>query len=275
MPELFLGDLSQRKLFDILKPLLMSKKTGRLTFKGKEKGEMQLETGNIVHAKTQDLSGENAFFMIMSWKAGRVDFEPNILPKERTIPIPSEQLLLNWSSRKMEWEGVQETIPSTQSVLPNQPVLPNQSVFRLCLQKNGDSKTVSLDQWNVLALSNGMRNVSEIAKILNWDALKVSRVIYQLVQTGLMEQGDEQKPVKKKLVRESFFSVIENEMKKVMGAVSPFVIDDKLVELGERKDSFPQDRFLFFIEALGDEIPNDLKRREFKKSVMESLSLEK
>ena len=275
MPELFLGDLSQRKLFDILKPLLMSKKTGRLTFKGKEKGEMQLEMGNIVHAKTQDLSGENAFFMIMSWKAGRVDFEPNILPKERTIPIPSEQLLLNWSSRKMEWEDVQETIPSDQSVLPNQPVLPNQSVFRLCLQKNGDSKTVSLDQWNVLALSNGMRNVSEIAKILNWDELKVSRVIHQLVQTGLMEQGDEQKPVKKKLVRESFFSVIENEMKKVMGAVSPFVIEDKLVELGERKDSFPQDRFLFFIEALGDEIPNDLKRREFKKSVMESLSLEK
>jgi len=269
MPELFLGDLSQRKLFDILKPLLMSKKTGRLTFKGKEKGEMQLEMGNIVHAKTQDLSGENAFFMIMSWKAGRVDFEPNILPKERTIPIPSEQLLLNWSSKKMEWEDIQETIPSNQSVLPKE------SVFRISLQKNGGSKTVSADQWNVLALSNGMRNVSEVAKILNWDELKVSKVIYQLVQTGLMEQGDEQKPVKKKLVRESFFSVIENEMKKVMGAVSPFVIEDKLVELGERKDSFPQDRFLFFIEALGDEIPNDLKRREFKKSVMESLSLEK
>ena len=54
------------------------------------------------------------------------------------------------------------------------------------------------------------------------------RAIYQLVQAGLMEQVGEQKPVKKKLVRESFFSVIENELKKVMGAVSPFVIDDKL-----------------------------------------------
>jgi hypothetical protein len=269
MPELFLGDLSQRKLFDILKPLLMSKKTGRLTFKGKEKGEMQLEMGNIVHAKTQDLSGENAFFMIMSWKAGRVDFEPNILSKEKTIPIPSEQLLLNWSSRKMEWEDVQETIPS------NQPVFPNQSVFRLSLQKNGDSRTVSADQWNVLALSNGMRNVSEISRILNWDELKVSRVIYQLVQTGLMEQGDEQKPVKKKLVRESFFSVIENEMKKVMGAVSPFVIDDKLVEFGEKRDSFPQGKLLSFVEALGEEIPQDGKRKEFKRVVMEFFSIEK
>jgi hypothetical protein len=269
MPALFLGDLSQIKLFDILKPLLMSKKTGRLTFKGKEKGEMQLEKGNIVHAKTQDLSSEDAFFMIMSWKTGRVDFEPNILPEERTISIPSEQLLLNWSSRKMELKEVQEQIPS------NPPVFPSQSVFHLSLQKNGDSKIVSADQWNVLALSNGMRNISEIAKNLNWDELKVSRIIYQLVQTGLMEQGDEQKPVKKKLVRESFFSVIENELKKVMGAVSPFVIDDKLLEFGEQKDSFPQDRALFFIEALGDEIPNDLKKREFKKSVMESLSHEK
>ena len=52
MPEIFLGDLSQVKLFDILKPLLMGKKTGKLSFKGKENGEMYLEIGNIVHAKT-------------------------------------------------------------------------------------------------------------------------------------------------------------------------------------------------------------------------------
>jgi hypothetical protein len=263
MPEIFLGDLSQVKLFEILKPLLMGKKTGRLTFKGKENGEIYLELGNIVHAKTPDSSGEFGFFTIMGWKMGRITFEPDDLPLERTIPIPSEQLLLNWSSKKIEWERIHEAIPS------------NHAIFRLSLQRDGENKNISADQWNVLALSNGMRTISEIAKTLRWDELKTVRMTHQLFQAGLMEQVGQQKPVKKKLVRESFFSEIENELKKVMGAVSPFVIDDKLSEFGEKRDSFPQDKLLSFVEALGEEIPHDDKRKEFKRAAMEFFSIEK
>ena len=50
MPEIFLGDLSQVKLFDIFKPLLMGKKTGKLCVRGKENGEIYIEMGIIVHA---------------------------------------------------------------------------------------------------------------------------------------------------------------------------------------------------------------------------------
>ena len=263
MPEIFLGDLSQVKLFDILKPLLMGKKTGKLSFKGKESGEMYLEIGNIVHAKTPNSFGEYGFFTIMGWKMGRITFEPDEFPPERSIPIPSEQLLLNWSSKKMEWERIREIIPS------------NNAIFRLSLQRDGENKHISADQWNVLALSNGVRNVSEVARALNLDEFKVIKAIYLLVQAGLMEQVGEQKPIKKKLVRENFFSVIENELRKVMGAVSPFVVDDKLVEFGENKDSFPQDKLLSFVEALGEEIPQDNKRKEFKRAVLEFFSIEK
>jgi len=263
MSEIFLGDLSQVKLFDILKPLLMGKKTGKLSFNGRENGKMYLELGNIVHAKTPDSSGEYGFFTIMGWKTGRIAFEPDEPPPERTISIPSEQLFLNWSSKKIEWEKIREMIPS------------NSAVFCLSPQNNGESKTVSADQWNVLALSNGMRNISEVARVLNWDDFKVIKAIYQLVQAGLMKQVGQQKPFKKKLVRESFFSEIENELKKVMGAVSPFVIDDKLSEFGEKRDSFPQDKLLSFVEALGEEIPHDDKRKEFKRAAMEFFSIEK
>jgi len=260
MPEILLGDLSQVKLFDILKPLLMGKKTGRLSFRGKENGEMYLETGNIVHAKAPTSSGEYAFFTIMGWKVGRISFEPDEPPPERTIPIPSEQLLLNWSSKKIEWERIREVIPS------------NSAIFSLSARSNGENKNITPDQWAVLALSNGTRSISEVAKFLDWDEFKVIRTIYQLIQAGLMEQAGVRKPIQKKLVREDFFSVIENELRKVMGAVSPFVVDDKLAEFGEKRDSFPQDKLLSFVEALGEEIPHDQRRREFKKNVMEFFS---
>jgi len=263
MPEIFLGDLSQVKLFDILKPLLMGKKTGRLSFRGKENGEMYLELGNIVHAKTPNASGEYGFLAIMGWKMGRISFEPDEPPPERTIPIPSEQLLLNWSSKKMEWERIREVIPS------------NGAVFCLIPRSDGESKNINSDQWSVLALSNGERSISEIAKFLNWDEFKVIRTTYQLVQAGLMEQAGEQKPVQRKLVRENVFTMIENELRKVMGAVSPFVVDDKLAEFGEKKDSFPENKFLSFVEALGEEIPHEERKREFKKTVMEFFSIGK
>ena len=263
MFELLLGDLSQVKLLDVVSPLLMGRKTGKLSFKGKENGEMYLEMGNIVHAKTPHSSGEYGFFTIMEWKTGRVTFEPDVLPPERTISVPYEQLLANWSSKKMEWERIREVIPS------------DSAIFRFSHLNDGQDKTLSADQWNVLALSDGVRNLSEIARVLNWDQFRVIKTVYQLVQIGLTEQVGGQKPVKKKLIREDFFSVAENELRKIMGAVSPFVIDDKLAEFEEKKDSFPQDKLLSFVEALGEEIPHDEKRKEFKKTIMEFFRLEK
>ena len=61
MAEIFLSDLSQVRLFDILKPLLLGKKTGILSIKGKENGEIFFELGNIVHVKVGPSLGEDAF----------------------------------------------------------------------------------------------------------------------------------------------------------------------------------------------------------------------
>jgi DNA-binding MarR family transcriptional regulator len=260
MPETLLGDLSQVKLFDILKPLLTEKKTGRVNIRGKEDGEICFEIGDIVHARTNHFAGENAFFTIMGWKAGRITFDPGVHPKEKTIPITTEQLLLNWSSRKQEFEKIKEVIPSTHSI------------FRLSLQKDGKEKNISADQWNMLVLSNGMKTISEIAKSLEWDEYKVLKTVYQLVQVGLLERAEDRVSAKKKSVKEDFFAVLDMELKKVMGPVAPFIIDDKLVEFGEDKASFPQERALPFMEALSEEISNPSKRNEFLKVTIKLIS---
>lgn len=262
MPEIILNELSQVKLFDILKPLLVGKKNGLISIKGKNNGEIYLENGDIVHAKTNQSSGEDAFVTIMGWREGRCAFEPDVYPKERTIPFPSEQLLLNWSYRKQEWEKVRKAIPSLNTI------------FHLSTQGSSGDKNIKADQWNVLALTNGVRTVSEIANTLGWDEFKTSKTIYQLIQAGLLERGEEQRPSGKKKVGEKFFATVENELKKVMGPVAPFIIEDKLVELGEVKDFFPQEEARSFIESLGQEIPNEPKRKEFLRAMGAFLSRE-
>lgn len=260
MSENFLGDLSQVKFFDILKPLLTDKKTGKITIRGQEEGEIYLESGDIVHARTNHFTGDYAFFTIMGWKAGKIVFDPRAAINEKTIPITTEQLLLNWSSRKQEFEKIKETIPSPHII------------YRLSLQKNEGEKHISPDQWSVLVLCNGTKTVAEITKSLGWDEYKTFKTVYQLVQSGLLERVEDRTGTKKRLVKEDFFSILDTELKKAMGPVAPFIIDDKLIEFGEQKETFPQERALSFIEALSEEIPNPSKRNEFLKTIMKLLS---
>jgi hypothetical protein len=260
MPEIFLGDLAQIKLFDVLKPLFSSKKTGRIMFRGKEGGELYLELGNITHAKTNNAVGEYAFFTLMGLKVGKASFEPDEVPSERTISISTEQLLLNWSYRKQEWDKIKEVIPA-----PN-------AFFRLSLQKSPENKNINADQWNVLALCNGTKSVSEITETLNWDEFKTSKTILQLVQLGLLVKAEGQRPLEKKLVGENFFLKLENEFKKAVGPVASVIIDDKLNEIGNAPASFPQDQALPLVEALGEEVPRDAQKKEFIRAMMEFLS---
>jgi hypothetical protein len=262
MPETFIGELSQAKFFDLIKPLLTGKKTGLLVIKGNGNGEIFIETGNIVHARTGRSFGEEAFINMMSWQIGKITFQPDVPHWEKTIFIPTENLLLNWSYKKQEWEKIRQVVPS-----PN-------AIFRISLQNHSEDKNIKGDQWNVLALANGTRTVIEIAKILEWDEFKTSKVICQLVQDGLLERGGDGVASSKKFMDRGFFQMVENELKSIMGPVASFIIDDQLAAFGVIKDSFPQDQVLPFVEALSEEIPNEKKKKEFKRTIMAFLSLE-
>jgi hypothetical protein len=257
MAEIFLGELSQIKFFDILKPLLTGKKTGLLAVRGKQNGEIGLEEGNIIHARTAQSTGEDALFAILSWRVGRTTFEVEISPRERTILNSTEQVLLNWSHRKQEWEKIRKVIPS------------GNAVFRLALLKAPEDRTIPGDHWNVLALANGMRSISEIAGALNWDEFKASKVICQLITAGLMEKAEDLTTPVKRWAGQDFFLRVETEMKKVMGPVASFVVEDKLTEWGEAKDFFPLEQAKPFVLALSEEIPNEAKRKEFIRRLTE------
>ena len=251
MPEMFLGDLAQVKLFDILASLLNSKKTGKIMVRGKEGGELYLELGNITHAKTDNAIGEYAFFTLIGLKVGKASFEPDEVPFERNISISTEQLLTNWSFQKQERDKIREVIPSPNTIL------------HLSLQKSPENKNINAEQWNVLALCNGEKSVLEISKTLGWDEYRTSKIIFQLVQLGLLGKGETKKPINKIPVSENFFLILETELKKVFGPMATFIINDKLSDLGETKGSLAQDEAHSFVEAISKEISQDSKKKEF------------
>ena len=248
-----LGDLSKTKFFDLIKPLLVERKTGLLKIEGDEHGEIFLEAGNIIHARTAYSFGEEAFISIMNLQTGKATFQPDVPSQEKTIFTQTENLLLNWTYKKEEWEKIRMVVPS-----PN-------AIFQISLQHHSEDKNIKGDQWNVLALANGTRTVLEIAKILKWDEFKTSKVILQLVQEKMLEIG------RGESIDRGFFQKVEKELKNVMGPIASIIVDDLVTEFGENKESFPQDRAVPFVETLSKEVADEKKRRDFKKTMMEFL----
>lgn len=266
MPSYFIGELSDTRLFDLVKPLLDGKKSGMISIKGREYGEIHIEAGQIIHAWTNYNKGEEAILAIMEWRVGRVSFDWEVTTEERTVNESTEQLLASWANRENEWKTIRESVPSPGVM------------FHIAMQDNTEDRSITGDQWKVLALCDGSKRVSDIAASLHWDIFKTSKTISQMVKAGLLERVgevlEEQKPVQKKTVNGNFFPFVENELKKIMGPIAPIIIDDIVAEINESKESFPQEMVDKLLESIVAEIPDMTKRAEFTKAVHNTLTNE-
>jgi len=264
MPNDFIGDLSKTRLLDLIAPLLTRKKSGLVQIKGPQAGEIFIEGSNIMHARTGELSGEEAVLAMMEWSTGRATFDWEATTDEQTVFMPTEQLLMIWTNREAEWGKIRELIPS-----PN-------VVFRMPVNGCPDNRNVQANQWKILALCNGMRSVSDIAETLNWQLFETSQTLYGMVQDGLLEKTAEKKVEQavhvRRTVNGNFFPIIENELRKMMGPIAPIIIDDKLAEFGESRDAFPEDRLPPFVQAIGEEISDTSKRALFTRFMAEHLA---
>ena len=93
----------------------------------------------------------------------------------------------------------------------------------------------------------------------------------QFMQAARLAVATREPPPKKHAER-NLVSVIEHELKRVMGPVATVIMDDKLAELGESRDCFPEDRIEPFVRALGDEITDLPKRARFSRAMAEYLT---
>lgn len=260
----FIGDLSKNKLLDLIAPLLAKKKSGMILIKGHQTGEVYLEGSNIIHAKTGDLTGEEAILAMMEWNAGRATFDWEAAGSEQTVFMPTEQLLMIWKNREAEWARIREVIPSTGTV------------FQIPVNGCPDNRSVHANQWKILALCNGQRSVAEIAETLNWQIFETAQTLCGMVQDGLLEKSGEKKSETvasaRRIVNSSIFQVVENELRKIMGPIAPIVIEDALADLGESRDDFPEEKLSAFTQAVSQEISDAAKRTQFARIISEHLA---
>ena len=116
---------------------------------------------------------------LFTWSDGLFHFEPNQLPSDDsiTVSINLENIILEGSRRLKEWERLQDELPDLGVALK----------FTDRPQAQLRNINLSVDEWRVISYINPRNSIKQIAQRIGMDDFQIRRIIYGLLQAGLVE----------------------------------------------------------------------------------------
>jgi hypothetical protein len=147
--------------------------------------ELGLLLINANYISQQDiLASLQAYFVnvvnrLFTWVEGIFRFENNLMPPEDkiTVRISLENIIIEGSRRMREWEQLQDEIPSLDMALK----------FTDRPGANLRNVNLSVEEWRIVSYINPKNTIRQIAKTTNKSDLDIRRIVYGLMQAGLVE----------------------------------------------------------------------------------------
>jgi hypothetical protein len=152
------------------------------TVNDKQLGMMLIEAGHVtqddilqsVRQHTRDI-----VFRVFTWSDGMFRFEPNVLPPEDRIvvPIKLENIIMEGTRRVKEWEQLQDELPNLDMAL------------RFTDRPDARLRNINLsvEEWRVVSFINPRNSIRQIAKANNVSDFQIRRIVYGMLQAGLVE----------------------------------------------------------------------------------------
>ncbi|HEU4698078.1 MAG TPA: DUF4388 domain-containing protein [Gemmatimonadales bacterium] len=125
---------------------------------------------------------EEVIFELMSWSEGYFSFADGPFDRsgiEAAVRIPTEALLMEAARRIDEWSRIESRVPHL-GVIPRLP------------EASADGGLLDLVpfEWEVLAASDGMRDLRAMAAALGRSEFDVARTVFGLASAGLLVLDD-------------------------------------------------------------------------------------
>ncbi len=116
---------------------------------------------------------------LFTWVEGFFRFDQDVTPPDGkiTIRMDLENLIIEGARQLREWEQLQEEIPSLDMALK----------FTDRPGTNIQKVNLSLEEWRVVSYVNPKNTIRQIARATKMNDLEIRRVVYGLIQAGLVE----------------------------------------------------------------------------------------
>jgi Domain of unknown function (DUF4388) len=155
----------------------ISERAGKMT--DKELGLLLINAGYV--SQEDILLNLQSYFTevihrLFTWVEGIFRFENEILPPEDRINVrlDLENLIIEGSRHLREWEQLQDEIPSLDMALKftDRPMT---------------NLNLSIEEWRVVKYIDPKNSIKQIASAAKLNDLEIRRIIYGLMQAGLVE----------------------------------------------------------------------------------------
>jgi hypothetical protein len=129
-------------------------------------------------------------YKLFTWGEGVFRFDANKLPNSGyiTIPIDLESVIMEGSRRLKEWEILQDELPDLNVAL------------RFTDRPDARLRNINLtvEEWRVVSFVNPRNSIRQIAKANNLSDFEIRRIVYGMLQAGLVEFVSQPKPAPEK-----------------------------------------------------------------------------
>ena len=116
---------------------------------------------------------------VFAWNRGTFSFEPAELPVQGkiTTSIALENVIMEGNRRLKEWELLRDELPDLEIALKfaERPSTPLRNI------------NLSVEEWRVISFINPRNTILQIAQYINMDELQIRKIVYGLLQAGLVE----------------------------------------------------------------------------------------
>jgi len=116
---------------------------------------------------------------LFTWVEGFFHFDNDSLPPDNRISVhvDLENLIIEGSRQMREWEQLQDEIPSLEMALK----------FTDRPGTNLRNVNLSVEEWRVVSYINPRNTIRQIASATKMNDLEIRRIVYGLLQAGLIE----------------------------------------------------------------------------------------
>jgi hypothetical protein len=116
---------------------------------------------------------------LFTWVEGFFHFDNDLLPPDERICVrlDLENLIIEGSRQLREWEQLQDEIPSLDMALK----------FTDRPGTNLRNVNLSVEEWRVVSYINPRNTIRQVASAAKMNDLEIRRIVYGLLQAGLVE----------------------------------------------------------------------------------------
>lgn len=157
----------------------------------KQLGHMLIQAGYVTQSDIIQSVRQyvlDVVYKLFTWADGTFRFDANQLPPPDriTIPIDLESVIMEGSRRLKEWEILQEELPDLDVALrfTDRPDARLQNI------------NLTVEEWRVVSFINPRNTIRQIARANNLSDFEIRRIVYGMLQAGLVEFVRKPRPAK-------------------------------------------------------------------------------